>query len=103
MLVSSRTIPLTGRFRSLRAYQPRRCHRRAHCCLSVQFKNSAALEDVTRVLENYQAPEEARELPSLHHPVILLRKEQDRPQPRLDRMTGKGMTTVLGACPRSPF
>ncbi len=30
------------------------------------------------------------------NPVIVVRTESDRPQPRLDRMTGGGMTTVVG-------
>ncbi|WP_322507695.1 Asd/ArgC dimerization domain-containing protein, partial [Anaerolinea sp.] len=29
-------------------------------------------------------------------PPILVREEENRPQPRLDRMTGNGMTTVVG-------
>ena len=43
----------------------------------------------------------ARGLPSTPRPVIEVRSEPDRPQPRLDRNTGNGMTTVVGrAAPR---
>ena len=37
-----------------------------------------------------------RELPSSPPQVLTVRRENDRPQPRLDRGTGAGMTTVVG-------
>jgi aspartate-semialdehyde dehydrogenase len=51
---------------------------------------------VTRALAAYQAPAQARNLPSAPQPVIRVRSEADRPQPRLDIMAGKGMTTSVG-------
>lgn len=65
-------------------------------CLSVEFQRRASLEDVSAALSAYQAPDIARNLPSAPRPVILVRPEDNRPQPRLDRMTGAGMTTVVG-------
>jgi aspartate-semialdehyde dehydrogenase len=35
--------------------------------------------------------------------VILLKDEPDRPQPRLDRMEGRGMTTVVGRLRPDPL
>ncbi|MBB6096696.1 aspartate-semialdehyde dehydrogenase [Deinobacterium chartae] len=35
-------------------------------------------------------------LPSAPNPPVVLRDEPDRPQPRLDRMTGRGMATTVG-------
>ena len=35
-------------------------------------------------------------LPSAPEQPIIVREEQDRPQPRLDRLLGKGMSIVLG-------
>jgi len=55
------------------------------------------------VLAVYQAPEAARNLPSAPRPVIALRDEADRPQPRLDRLTGHGMTTVVGRVRPDPL
>ncbi len=49
---------------------------------------------VARTLSEYQAPEISRQLPSAPQPVIQLRREADRPQPRLDLT--RGMTTVVG-------
>ncbi len=65
-------------------------------CLSLELGQKAALDEVRRALEEYQAPQVSRALPSAPQPPIVVRDEPDRPQPRLDRMTGKGMTTVVG-------
>ncbi len=65
-------------------------------CASVELSNPVTPEDAIRTFNNFQAQASARDLPSAPKPVIVVRDEADRPQPRLDRMTGKGMTTVVG-------
>ncbi len=65
-------------------------------CLSVELERPAGVEQAKRALSQYQAPEVSRDLPSAPKPVIQVRDEADRPQPRLDRMAGRGMTTVVG-------
>lgn len=65
-------------------------------CLSFELGSKASLEEVSAVLSAFQPPQAARGLPSTPNPVIVVRTESDRPQPRLDRMTGGGMTTVVG-------
>src|SRR5215510_14439303 len=72
-------------------------------CVSVQFSNPVEPDDAIRALREYCAPESARELPSSPRPVISVRAEADRPQPRLDRLTGNGMTTVVGRVRRDPL
>jgi aspartate-semialdehyde dehydrogenase len=72
-------------------------------CASVELDDFPGIEAVARVLSSYQAPEPSRDLPSAPHPVILLRDEWDRPQPRLDRHTGNGMTTVVGRLRPDPL
>ncbi len=52
------------------------------------------VELAARALREYQAPEIARRLPSAPQPVIRLRDEPNRPQPRLDLQ--HGMTTAVG-------
>ncbi len=54
-------------------------------------------------MSEYQAPASACKLPSAPSPVISVRYEADRPQPRLDRMTGKGMTTAVGRVRPDPL
>lgn len=72
-------------------------------CASVEFENPVSPEDAIRALNNFQAQAAARDLPSTPQPVILVRNEADRPQPRLDRLTGKGMTTVVGRVRADPL
>lgn len=72
-------------------------------CASVEFASPVDPEAAEEVLREYHAPESARELPSSPRPVIEVRSEADRPQPRLDRLTGNGMTTVVGRVRRDPI
>jgi aspartate-semialdehyde dehydrogenase len=72
-------------------------------CVSVELARPTDPETAEAILRAYAAPLSARELPSSPRPVISVRQEADRPQPRLDRFTGKGMTTVVGRVRRDPI
>src|SRR5215207_1680261 len=72
-------------------------------CASVKLARPADPVAAEAILKAYVAPASARELPSSPRPVIEVRSEADRPQPRLDRLTGKGMTTVVGRVRRDPI
>lgn len=72
-------------------------------CLSVELAASATAEQAAAALANYQAPPVSRDLPSAPHPVIVLKDQPDRPQPRLDRMLGGGMATVVGRVRPDPL
>jgi aspartate-semialdehyde dehydrogenase len=72
-------------------------------CLSVEFNRKGSVEEAVQALQSYQAPEISRDLPSAPRPVIVVRSEPDRPQPRLDRNTGQGMTTVVGRVREDPL
>jgi aspartate-semialdehyde dehydrogenase len=72
-------------------------------CASVELSDQVSPEDAEAVLREYRAPASASDLPSSPRPVIDVRSEADRPQPRLDRLTGKGMTTVVGRVRRDPI
>jgi aspartate-semialdehyde dehydrogenase len=65
-------------------------------CASLEFDHPVTPEEARHALEGYQAPPQARDLPSAPRPPLAVRLEEDRPQPRLDRWTGSGMTTVVG-------
>lgn len=65
-------------------------------CLTVKLGRTAPAAEVEAALADYTPPAVCRDLPSCPHPVVVVRKEPDRPQPRLDRMCGKGMSTVVG-------
>ena len=72
-------------------------------CASVQLEDSVEPDVAIQALRDFTAHPSARELPSAPNPVIEVRDEADRPQPRLDRMAGKGMTTVVGRVRRDPI
>jgi len=72
-------------------------------CASVQLSNSVEPEVAIQALRDFTAHPSARELPSTPRPIIEVRQEADRPQPRLDRLTGNGMTTVVGRVRRDPI
>jgi len=73
-------------------------------CLSVEFTRAVEnMQEVAEALAHYKAPAINAGLPSAPKPVILLRTEPDRPQPRLDRLSGAGMTTVVGRLRSDPL
>lgn len=72
-------------------------------CASIELEQKASAAEAIQALAGYQAPEISRSLPSAPQPVIVVRNEPDRPQPRLDRGTGKGMATVVGRVRPDPI
>jgi aspartate-semialdehyde dehydrogenase len=72
-------------------------------CASVELEHPAEVAEAAEALRTYAGQESARELPSAPRPVILVKDEPDRPQPRLDRMSGRGMTTVVGRLRPDPL
>jgi aspartate-semialdehyde dehydrogenase len=72
-------------------------------CLAVQFSSAPNLEEAVDALRSFRLPLASADLPSSPKPAILVRDEPDRPQPRLDRLTGKGMSTVVGRVRPDPL
>lgn len=64
--------------------------------VSVKLREKSTPQKVQQVMEEYTAPIHDLDLPSLPHNTIVVRREPDRPQTRLDRNTQKGMSTVVG-------
>ena len=70
--------------------------------LSVGTGRPARPEQAREALRHYRSGLEDLGLPSLPERPIVVRDEQDRPQPRFDRMAGQGMSVTVGrvrACP----
>ncbi len=72
--------------------------------MSISVKTRQPLDPLEAIdrLRSFRAPREVAELPSAPVPPILVRGEEDRPQPRLDRGAGNGMAVSLGrvrSCP----
>ena len=64
--------------------------------VSVELNNKASLDDVRRALVQFRGEPQELRLPTAPDHPIIVRDEQDRPQPRLDRDVEKGMATVVG-------
>ncbi|MDK2876549.1 MAG: aspartate-semialdehyde dehydrogenase [Archaeoglobaceae archaeon] len=58
----------------------------------VEFDRDVSVEEVKDAFNSLKP----LELPSSPEKVIVIRNEPDRPQPRLDRDTGRGMSVVVG-------
>lgn len=72
-------------------------------CLSVSFKKVASLREVREALRGFEVGPELAVLPSaLRHPVVVL-EDEDRPQPRRDVNSGKGMAAVVGRVRECPL
>jgi aspartate-semialdehyde dehydrogenase len=64
--------------------------------VSVGLTGRPAVEDVAAALRDYQGLDVCKDLPSApEHPLQVLTQD-DRPQPRLDRDLGQGMTVSVG-------
>ncbi len=63
---------------------------------SVYLETKEPIKDPHSVFENFAGEPQKLKLPSAPDRPIIVRTEKDRPQPRLDRMAGNGMATVVG-------
>jgi aspartate-semialdehyde dehydrogenase len=72
-------------------------------CLSVELAHPGSIAEVTQALKGYQPQGIVRNLPSTPPAAIQVMDEPDRPQPRLDLMAGRGMTTVVGRLRPDPL
>lgn len=65
-------------------------------CVSVRFEQKPSVVDVLHAWRDFRGSPQQLALPSAPLPPIEYLDAQDRPQPRLDRMTGGGMTVTVG-------
>ncbi len=63
-----------------------------------EFPERVSLEEVSNALRRFRGPPQELRLPSAPEQPIIVREERDRPQPRLDRLSGSvpGMSVVVG-------
>jgi aspartate-semialdehyde dehydrogenase len=83
------------------------CHRVAtrdgHLeAVSVKLGQEASREEVVEALRDFRGPLQDLGLPSAPEQPIVVREEIDRPQPRLDRDEGRGMSVVVGRVRECP-
>ncbi|MDX1615762.1 MAG: aspartate-semialdehyde dehydrogenase [Candidatus Promineifilaceae bacterium] len=64
--------------------------------VSVGLERPATAEEAIEALENWSPPAICRQLPSSPDRPLIYRHEPDRPQPRLDRDSEKGLAWTVG-------
>lgn len=62
----------------------------------IELGREASIEEVKRVLAGFTSWPQKLDLPSAPARPIVVREEDDRPQPRMDRDAGAGMTVTVG-------
>jgi aspartate-semialdehyde dehydrogenase len=77
------------------------CHRVATVdghleAVSLELDRHASVEEAVRALRDFRGEVRDLRLPSAPERPIIVRDEPDRPQPRLDRDAGGGMSVVVG-------
>ncbi|RPI84560.1 MAG: aspartate-semialdehyde dehydrogenase [Chloroflexi bacterium] len=72
-------------------------------CASVELSHLVTKQEAAEIFREYQTPEISRCLPSALPLPIIVMDESDRPQPRRDRMLGRGMATVVGRLRPDPL
>jgi aspartate-semialdehyde dehydrogenase len=70
--------------------------------VSIETINDAKPEEVIKVLNEFKGYAQKNNLPSAPEKPIVLRSQPDRPQPRIDRDEGNGMSVVVGRIRREP-
>ena len=71
-------------------------------CVSVEMEKKASPEEVSGVLRNFTSLPQELKLPSAPGRPVVVINERDRPQPRLDRDAGSGMSAVIGRIRKCP-
>ncbi len=68
----------------------------------VELEKSATPEDLMDVMSSFRSFPQELSLPTAPRRPIVVRHEIDRPQPRLDRLEGRGMSVVVGRVRKVP-
>jgi aspartate-semialdehyde dehydrogenase len=62
----------------------------------VETVKAATPEEIASSMTEFKAEPQTLKLPTAPEQPVVVRSEQDRPQPRFDRSEGKGMSVVVG-------
>ena len=71
--------------------------------LSLSLDSAPSIDEILLAWENYEMPPEVAILPSAPEKPVQYLSQIDRPQPRRDRMAGKGMMTSIGRLRECPI
>jgi aspartate-semialdehyde dehydrogenase len=64
--------------------------------LYIKTKKSIDVQNIIDILKNFKSRPQELSLPTAPSKPLIVRNENDRPQPRLDRMAGNGMSVTVG-------
>jgi aspartate-semialdehyde dehydrogenase len=68
----------------------------------VSLADNPGVEEVIESFENFVGEPQKLELPSAPKNPIIVKKENDRPQPNIDRDLSKGMSVIIGRVRSDP-
>lgn len=68
----------------------------------VQTEKASTPEDIVKSMAEFAAEPQKLKLPSAPERPVVVKQEQDRPQPRFDRTEGRGMSVVVGRVRKDP-
>lgn len=68
----------------------------------IETKKRCSPEKALEAFSNFTAEPQRLKLPSAPEKPVVVRLEEDRPQPRLDRLEGNGMSVVVGRVRSDP-
>ncbi len=64
--------------------------------VSAKFKEKPSVGDILEAWQTWNPVPQQLSLPTAPHPPLVVKTENNRPQPRLDRDAGRGMATTIG-------
>jgi aspartate-semialdehyde dehydrogenase len=65
-------------------------------CVSVKFAQKPKIDDILALWESFEGLPQKMQLPTAPRKPIIYMHEENRPQPRLDRLAGQGMSVTVG-------
>jgi aspartate-semialdehyde dehydrogenase len=72
-------------------------------CMSIELEDKADAAEVERALRDWRGADAARGLPTSPERAIVVTDQPDKPQPRRQVDTGRGMTVIVGRVRPDPI
>ncbi|MDR2719703.1 MAG: aspartate-semialdehyde dehydrogenase, partial [Nitrososphaerota archaeon] len=69
----------------------------------IKLEQDQTLDEIEEAFVKFQGEPQSLKLPSAPANPIIVRHEKNRPQPRFDRNTGRGMSVVVGRIRKDPI
>jgi aspartate-semialdehyde dehydrogenase len=73
------------------------------CAVTAEFDSEPTVDEAAQAMREWQSTPQKLKLPSAPQRPVHVRTEIDRPQPRKDALTEKGMSVVVGRLRKDPL